>query len=391
MCSLRRDYPEKTMNVSLTRTGRFDRRATLLAVAAALLLGATGASAQLVQPSSAALAELDTVIEAFMAKNNVPGALVAVASRGRMVHLKTYGMANVELSVPVSDSTAFEIGSISKQFVSAAAMLLVEEGRLDLDDPIHDYLPYLPGEWLGVTVRQLLNHTSGIPDYEEIRTYDVYRFRLTPEDVIRIAQSRPVDFAPGTGWYYSNTGYYLASMIVERIEGRPLGEVLKSRIFDPLKMTATRMTDPEAIIPGRASGYWVNKAGELINRNPTETSSTLGAGGLLSSARDLATWDAALYGDGLLSDASKAALWTPAVLPDGTNTEYGLGWRVTPYQGLRSQNHTGQVAGFVANFSRYPDQEAAVIVFMNRYEVRGTDIKVAVLHTFMPGLGPVPE
>jgi len=314
---------------------------------------AVNASAQIVQPSVEALAELDRRVQAHLDENNIPGGLVAVASRGQIIHLKTYGMANVELSVPVTDSTVFEIGSISKQFASAAAMLLVQENKLRLDDPIHHYLPDLPSEWLGVTVRQLLTHTSGIPDYEEIRTYDVYRFRLTPEEVIRIAHSRPMDFPPRTGWYYSNTGYFLLSMIVERIEGYPHGQVLESRIFGPLKMTQTRMANPEAIIHHRASGYWVNKAGELINRNPTETSSTLGAGGILSSAYDLAKWDEALYGDQLLSAESKATMWTPVILANGDNTGYAFGWGVRPYKGLKSQSHGGQVAGFVANFSRF--------------------------------------
>jgi D-alanyl-D-alanine carboxypeptidase len=365
-------------------------RTILGLISTVCVLSAATASAQLVQPSATALAELDRRIETHLEENSIPGGLVAVASRGRIVHLKTYGMANVELSVPVSDSTVFEIGSISKQFVSAAILLLVQDGRLGLDDPIHQYLPYLPGEWLGVTVRHLLTHTSGIPDYEEIATYDVYGFRLTPEEVIRIAHSRPVDFAPGQGWYYSNTGYFLLSMIVERIEGRPLGQVLQSRIFGPLGMSQTRLADPEAIIPYRASGYWVNKVGELINRRPTETSSTLGAGGILSSAYDLAKWDAALYGDDLLSAESKTAMWTAAVLPNGEDTGYGFGWGVRPYRGLASQSHGGQVAGFVASFARYPEQDAAIIVFLNRYRVSASSVRVAVLHTFMPSLGPIP-
>ena len=167
------------------------------------LFGTAESFAQIVRPSNESLSALDRIIEAYLQENNIPGGLVAVASRGEIIHLRNYGMANVELSVPVSEQTVFEIGSISKQFVSAAAMLLVEEDKLELDEPIHRYLPDLPSEWLGVTMRQLLNHTSGIPDYEEIRTYDVYRFRLTPEEVIQIAHSRPMDFAPGTGWYYS--------------------------------------------------------------------------------------------------------------------------------------------------------------------------------------------
>jgi CubicO group peptidase (beta-lactamase class C family) len=347
--------------------------------------------AQIVQPSRDALADMDMAIQEFMNANNVPGALIAVASKGQLLHLKEYGMANVELGVPVAENTVFEIGSISKQFVSAATMLLLQEQKIELDDPINEYLSDLPSEWLGVTIRQLLLHTSGIPDYEEIRSYDVYRFRLTPEEIIKIAHSRPMDFAPGTGWYYSNTGYFLLSMIVERVEGRPLGEVLKTRIFEPLDMTQTRFADPEEIIMRRAAGYWVNKTGQLINRNPTETSSTLGAGGLLSSALDLARWDAALYEDDLLSAESKTAMWTSVVLPSGQDTEYGFGWRVTPYQGMPSQSHSGQVAGFVANFARFPDQEAAVIVFMNRYRVSSRYVKRVVLHTFMPSLGPVPD
>ena len=306
-------------------------------VSTSLVLAAADSSGQIVQPSADALAELDQRVQAHLDNNNIPGGLVAVASRGEIIHLKTYGMTNVELSVPVTDSTVFEIGSISKQFISAAAMLLVQENSLGLDDPVHQYLPDLPSEWLGVTVRQLLTHTSGIPDYEAIRSYDVYRFRLTPEEVIKIAHARPMDFAPGTGWYYSNTGYFLLSMVIERIAGRPLGQVLESRIFGPLGMTQTRMADPEAIIGQRASGYWVNKAGQLINRSPTETSSTLGAGGILSSAHDLAKWDEALYGDHLLSAESKATMWTPARLPNGDSTGYAFGWVVRPYKGLTSQ------------------------------------------------------
>ncbi len=375
--------------IRIRRNRRCSRREAIL-ISTLLVFGGANALAQVVQPSVDELAELDRRVQAHLEENNIPGGLVAVATRGRIIHLKTYGMANAELAVPVTDSTVFEIGSISKQFVSAAVMLLVQEGKIGLDDPIHQYLSDLPSEWLGVTVRQLLTHTSGIPDYEEIRTYDVYRFRLTPHEVIQIAHSRPMDFAPGTGWYYSNTGYFLLSMIVERIEGRPLGQVLKDRIFGPLEMTQTRMADPEAIIRHRASGYWVNKVGELINRNPTEASSTLGAGGILSSAYDLAKWDESLYGDQLLSAESKVTMWTPAILPSGESTGYAFGWSVRRYKGLTSQSHSGQVAGFVANFSRFPDQEVAIIVFLNRYRVSSGRLKEAALHTFMPSLGPIP-
>ncbi len=182
------------------------------AIIAFLLLGsgtlwAQPVAPQIASPGAEELAELDQWIEGFMHENNVPGGMVGVFSRGRAIRIQPYGYANAELRVPVTDSTVFEIGSISKQFVAAATMLLVEEGRMELDDPINSYLSFLPGEWTGVTVRQLMTHTSGIPDYELIRSYDVYRFRMTPQDVVSIANGRPMDFEPGQGWFYSNTGY----------------------------------------------------------------------------------------------------------------------------------------------------------------------------------------
>ncbi|MCC3860204.1 serine hydrolase domain-containing protein [Pseudemcibacter aquimaris] len=337
------------------------------------------------KPGQANLREMDREIRKYMRDNNIPGGLVAVAKGGKLDFVRTYGKSNVELDVDVDENHVFEIGSISKQFVAAAAMLQVEEGKLNLDDKIEKYLPNLPSEWVGVTVKQLFNHTSGIPDYEEIYTYDVYRLRMTPEDIIKIASGRPVDFEPGQGWYYSNTGHYLASMIVERVDGMPIGKVLESRIFEPLGMSQTRFADPEAIIMGRAEGYWVNRNGELINRNATETSSTLGAGGLLSSAADMAKWDHALYGNDLLSEESKKIMWETTILPDGRDMEYGLGWDLELDRGLKTTNHSGQVAGFVAYFSRYIDEDVAVIVFLNRYRVSSRTVKDIMLNYIMPG------
>jgi CubicO group peptidase (beta-lactamase class C family) len=342
------------------------------------------ATAQVAHPSADDLTRMDERIRAAMSAENIPGVVVGVASRGRLLHVGSYGMADVELRVPVSDSTVFEIGSISKQFVAAAILLLVEEGRVGLDDGIHEHLAGLPGEWLGVTVRQLLTHTSGIPDYEAIQTYEAYRFRFTPEEIIRVAHSRPMDFEPGTGVHYSNTGYFLLSLIVERVEGRPLGQVLRSRIFESLGMGQTRMADPEDIIPHRASGYWVDRTGQaLMNRDPTQTSSTLGAGGLVSSVHDMAKWDAGLYGNDVLSDASRSLMWTSAVLPNGEETGYGFGWRVREYRGRRSVGHGGMVAGFVASFTRLPDDDLAIIVFANRYRGSPGGIRDIVADVFL--------
>jgi len=169
-------------------------------------------------------------------------------------------------------------------------------------------------------------------------------------------------------------------MIVEKIEGLPLGKVLEKRIFAPLQMTQTRMADPEAIIVNRAAGYWVNKTNDLINRNPTETSSTLGAGGLLSSVADLAKWDKALSDETILSSTSKKQMWSEVVVPTGKNPHYGYGWELEDFERLPATFHYGQVAGFNAEFVRLTEQYIAIIVFTNRYRVNVEPITKKVLN-----------
>ena len=358
----------------------------LLVVVVLSMCGVGSVAAQVVTPSADALQHLDGRVRAYMKHEHIPGALIAAVSKGKVLHLKTYGLANVELRVPVTDSTVFEIGSISKQFVAAVTMQLVEEQKIDLDDAIDKYIAGLPGEWLGVTIRHLLTHTSGIPDYEEIRSYDVYQHRLTLDDVIQFAHSRPMDFEPGAGWTYSNTGYYLLSFLIERVEGLSLGRILENRIFKPLNMQQTRMTTPEDVIPHRASGYWIKKTGQLINRRPTEVSATLGAGGLLTSVHDMIAWDLALYGDDLLKNDSKSTMWSPTHYGSDKRANYGFGWEVYAYKGLQYQGHSGMVAGFVAEFARFPDQEISFIVFLNRYDVSSYALAEAMIETFMPDL-----
>ncbi|WP_417450278.1 serine hydrolase domain-containing protein [Kordiimonas sp.] len=361
----------------------FSRVVTAILVSGVFSLSVGAADYEM--PDAQAIKTLHVDFEDKLKELNIPGGLIAVYQDGKILHIKPFGLANVELDVPVTEDSVFEIGSISKQFTAAAVMMLAEEGKLALDDPIGKYLPGLPGEWMPATIRQLMLHQSGIPDYEEIRSYDVYRFRLTPEEVIKIAHSRPMDFAPGTGFYYSNTGYYLLSMIVEQVEKKSLRDVLKARIFDPLKMTHTRFADPAAIIKHRVEGYWENKVGELINRNPTEYSSTLGAGGMLTSAADMAKWDAALNGDRLLSGKWKAEMWTSGKLPDGTETNYGYGWDLKPYgENHTARTHSGQVGGFTAFYARLPDEGLSFMLFINRYQARGVrDATRKLIDTFL--------
>jgi CubicO group peptidase (beta-lactamase class C family) len=335
------------------------------------------------KPSALELKSLEKELASFLAQYHIPGGLIAVASEGELIHIVVQGMANVELGVPIKAGTVFEIGSISKQFTSAAIMMLVAENQFSLEDKASSLLPNLPSQWVSVTIRQLLNHTSGIPDYEEIASYDIYADRLTLQDIIDIAHSRPMDFEPGQSWHYSNTAYYLLSLIVEKIEALPFAQVLANRIFKPLDMAHTRMASPSAIIANRASGYWIDKNNHLINRPATEPSSTLGAGGLVSTAADLAKWDMALKQNTLLSDDTKRQLWTKTMLPDNRKIHYGFGWELYPYKGNQSMGHTGQVAGFLSSFDRFPDSNLAFILFLNLYDV-STEIKYAAFDKFLP-------
>jgi CubicO group peptidase (beta-lactamase class C family) len=348
-----------------------------------LIVGTFQAEAQQLVKIKNEMTLLEGWTQDFLNKNNIPGAAVAVASNGSLVYYKSYGMANVELSVKVNKETVFEIGSMSKQFISAIAMLLVESGKLELGTPIHEYLPFLPSEWMGVTVYQLLSHTSGIPDYEEIASYDIYGQRMTPQNIIKIAHARPLDFEPGTHWNYSNTGYYLLSLVLEKIEGLPLGKILNKHIFEPLNMNQTGLSGPEKIILNRASGYWVNKKKQLINRSPTQTSSTLGAGGLLSSISDLIKWDYALYNNKLLSGQSKAFMWDEVITPAGQKSGFGLGWEVGHNMGLRAVWHSGMVAGFKSHIIRLLDEKLTIILFVNRYKVPTRPIIKKIRHAII--------
>lgn len=326
--------------------------------------------------------ELDAFLEERMSIDQIPGMLVAVVSEEKIIYLKTLGMADLENQVPVTDSTIFEIGSISKQFTATLIMQLMEKEELSLDDVIQTYVPEIPGEWYGITIRQLLNHTSGIPDYETIAGYRVYDRRTTTDKIIEIANTIPLDFEPGEKYNYSNTGYYLLSVVVERITGQPIEKVLSEKIFKPINATTMGFSDPVDIISNRSSGY-ARTRGRLENRPPTESSTSLGAGAMISNVYDLIKWDEALSGSQILSEESKKIMWSPGILNNGNETNYGFGWQVEPYNGYREQYHYGMTPGFVANMTRFPDQKLTFIVMANRHQMRVNRIVQKLMDTFL--------
>ncbi|MDQ3323032.1 MAG: beta-lactamase family protein [Acidobacteriota bacterium] len=311
---------------------------------------------------SARADKVDDYVRAQMRERHIPGAAIAIIKDGRIVKAEGYGLANVELSVPATKETVFEIGSISKQITAAAVMLLVEEGKINTDEKISKYLPNTPESWKNVTVGNLLTHTSGIKSYTGLSGFELTK-RLKRDEFIKAIGTRPLEFEPGERWIYSNSGYNLLGFIVESVSGKSYWDFVQTRIFKSLGMNRTADRDPQFIVPNRADGYeWGN--GKLVGRD-YDLTDVFSAGAIVSTVTDLAKWDAALRGDAFLKKESKAQIWTPVLFNNGKPYPYGFGWNVTEFRGHKLVSHGGQTAGFAANITRYTDDDLSVIVLTN--------------------------
>ena len=320
---------------------------------------------------------VDDIVQSEMKKQHIPGLALAVAKRGELVKTACYGLANVELGVPVQTGTVFQIQSVTKTFTAAAIILLIEEGKLCLDDKISKHLADLPESWEAVTVRHLLSHTSGIKDFINEPTVDL-QHDIKPNDVIKSLLVKPLTFQPGEQYAYSNTGYHLLGMIIHAVTGKHWGEFVQERILDPLGMHDTRVISLSDIITNRAAGYvWENdqlKNGRFIA--PTIVS--YAGGGLCSTVLDLAKWDAALYTEKILRRSSLQQMWTPAKLNDGSSVNYGLGWVINNVRGHRLVSHAGSlVTGFTSIFARFLDDNLTVIILSNQ---QAANLRAIAMH-----------
>ena len=332
----------------------------------AFLNGAAGALALLLPAAAAAtdnLEGVDEFVRAEMARQQIPGVAVGIVRQGTVIKAQGYGLANVEHQVPVRPETIFQSGSLGKQFTAAAVMSLVEEAKVALDDPISKYLPDAPAAFRPITVRHLLTHTSGIPDYTD-GTFDLRR-DLTEDDLARMAFGLTLEFAPGTRWNYSNTGYVLLGIIVRKASGRFYGDVLRDRVFTPLGMKTTRVISEEDIVPNRAAGYRLVK-GELKNQEWVAPSlNTTADGALYFSVLDLIAWDRGLRTRAVLTPASWAAVFAPVRLGSGKTFPYGFGWSVEQFAGQTVHGHGGSWQGFKTHLTRYLGDDLTIIVMAN--------------------------
>jgi CubicO group peptidase (beta-lactamase class C family) len=330
--------------------------------------------------TSCASAPVQTRVDAMMHRYDgpVPGAALLVLRDGKSLVARGYGYADMERRVPVTAQTNFRLASITKQFTAAAVLLLAGDGKLALDDRARKWLPSLPAEADAVTIRHLLTHTSGLVDYEDVMDAADTR-QVLDADVLRLLESEHrVYFPAGSQWRYSNSGYALLALIVERASGLRFAEFLRTRIFAPLQMDGTLAREEGGpVVAHRAYGHSQVGAG-WTRTDQSTTSAVLGDGGIYSSIADLAKWDAALDDDRLLSDASRALAFAPDTASDDPDVRYGFGWRITG----ATLWHSGESIGFRNVIVRWPEQRFTVVLLTNRNEPEPRELALAIARSF---------
>ncbi|MBZ5653903.1 MAG: beta-lactamase family protein [Acidobacteriia bacterium] len=307
---------------------------------------------------------IDEYVRSEMERQHIPGLALLVSRDGQPVRAQGYGLANVELQVPVRPESIFQSGSVGKQFTATAAIMLVEEGKIALEDPLTKYFPDAPATWQKVTVRELLSHTAGFTDYP--KGFD-FRKDYTEAELIKIVEGIPLAFVPGTKWSYSNLGYLTLGILIHRVTGEFYGDFLRERIFQPLGMKTTRIISEADIVPNRCAGYRLVK-GDLKNQEwVSPTLNTTADGSLYFSILDLARWDAALYTERLVKRSTLEQMWTVAKLTDGqpNSGHYGFAWFIEDKNGHHVVEHEGAWQGFVTQISRYVDDKLTVVVLTN--------------------------
>ena len=301
---------------------------------------------------------MDEVVRASFEADEFTGA-VLVARDGEVLLDRGYGFANREWSVPNDGDTKFRLGSVTKQFTAVAIMLLNERGLVDLDAPVKTYLPEAPAAWDGVTVRHLLTHTAGVPNFTDFDDYGASKtLPATIDSLIGRFRDRPLDFQPGEGWSYSNSGYILLTAIVEKASGRSYADFVAETLFQPLGMADSGYDSHAAVLPRRASGYAPTARG-IVNADYIDMSIPQGAGALYSTTRDLLKWEQGLFGGRLLTPASLALLTTPV------RNQYAFGLAVTQAGGNTTIAHSGGIEGFNTHMAWDPDRRMTVIVLGN--------------------------
>jgi CubicO group peptidase (beta-lactamase class C family) len=361
-----------------------------------------------VSSSQVSPGQIDAVF-ASLKSATAPGAAALVVHHGQVVFRRGYGVTDLRTLQKIDERTNFRLASFTKQFTAACIMLLAHDGKLSYGDHLTHFFPEFPAYGNSITVRNLLNHTSGLEDYEDLMSQ---QYPGTPPEKIPqihdagvlklLEQQTTVKFPAGTKWEYSNSGYAALAMIVEKVSGKPFGEFLQERIFTPLKMTNTLAYERgknrgQREVPHRAYGHTREEDGwHQTDQSPT--SAVLGDGGIYSSLDDLAKWDRALRLHTLLSEAEMQPALTPvqptdgpAKSPEGATVSYGFGWFLDPYQGHRRMSHNGETIGFLTTIQRFPDDELTIIILANRTDINPGELALKVADLYLAKQGPAKQ
>ena len=317
------------------------------------------------------LGTLEARIDKYMQLYNSSfGGIIFVAQKGKVLISQGYGLADRELDVPNTPQTKYAIGSMSKSFTAMAIMILQENGQLTVQDPICNYIADCPATWKPITLHHLLTHTSGIRNYTDL--YPELKDEVNicrehkPEEVIAYFKDLPLDFAPGSQWSYSNSGYFLLGVVIEKVSGESYETFIQKNILQPLGMSESGYDRSSTIVKNHASGYSIDRPyHDIINASCLDVSFTYAAGGLYSTVGDLYKWDQALYTDQLVSQDTLNTIFTSTVSIPGGGGLYGYGWIISQQSGHRVIEHSGGVNGFVADLARYPDDQVTIIVLSN--------------------------
>jgi len=330
-------------------------------VAVACVLGCAVGFAQ--SPDSATVSpavkeRLEVVAKSYTPNNAFMGAVLVVEGDQTLLD-KGYGMANLEWNIPNAPDVKFRLGSLTKQFTATLVLLLQQDGKLHVEDPVSKYLPDAPKSWEKITLANLLGHTSGIPNFTSDKEFGKWSASThTPQEEIAFFRDKPLDFEPGTKFSYSNSNYEVLGVVIEKVSSQKYGDLLHDRIFQPLGMQDTGLDTDQLILPKRAQGYSPGKGG-LVNARSASMSVPWAAGSMYSTTGDLLRWEHALFGGKILNDASLKAMTTPG------KGDYGFGVGVTQHDGVKVVSHNGGIEGFNTYLTYVPDRKIAVVVLSN--------------------------
>jgi D-alanyl-D-alanine carboxypeptidase len=326
---------------------------------------------------------IDSAIRAALAERQIPGMQVAVVKYGIVLKKGSYGMANLEDRVPVTDSTLFPIASMSKAFTCAAVLLLMEEGKLGIDDSVGKYFDSLPPGWEAITIRKLMNHTSGLrDDWDEGDIF--FKTNTSDSAFFSALKAAPLKFQPGQAWSYS-CGPFVLGLIIAKVSGESYAVFMKHRIFDKLGMNYTRINDIEAVIPNRAAGYLLKDNIFYHGKEISAAAQARGDVGVLTTVSDMVKWYTALQNGSLLQKNSMKLMFTPGLLQDGNKISYGLGWFMGPYRDQTLISHNGGFrTGFSSVMDMYPEDHVGIIILSNRQNAGTAFIAKDIVGLFSP-------